>query len=67
MILEKKFMNEIKIFSSKKIIDSRGYFTRAFCKNTFQKYNADNKINQINFSFNKKTYFKRLSLSKTFI
>jgi len=59
MILEKKFMNEIKVFSSNKIVDSRGYFTRAFCKKTFKKYNADNRINQINFSFNKKIYTLR--------
>ena len=37
-----------------KFKDKRGFFTRAFCKNVFDKENISNNISQINFSFSKK-------------
>ena len=47
-------MGEILVFSSKKISDSRGFFSRAFCQNTYKQNNAMNKIDQINFSLKKR-------------
>jgi dTDP-4-dehydrorhamnose 3,5-epimerase len=59
MKLKKKLMGDILIFSSKKLTDNRGFFTRAFCQNLYKKNNAINKIDQINFSYNEKSHTLR--------
>ena len=50
MIVKRKIMNEILLLSSKKNIDSRGFFTRAYCRESFKKNSVKDGIKQINFS-----------------
>ena len=63
VILEKYLKNmEIKkikikgsfIINIKRLGDSRGYFSRIFCKKEFKKYNISNEISQVNCSYSKK-------------
>ena len=59
MIVKRKIMNEILLFSSKKNIDSRGFFTRAYCRESIKKNSVKDGIKQINCSFNKTIYTLR--------
>ena len=42
------------IINIKRLGDSRGYFSRIFCKKEFKKYNISNEISQVNCSYSKK-------------
>ena len=59
MILKKKYLDNILLFNSKKHNDTRGFFMRTYCINTFKKYGIKTKINQINISHNSKKHTLR--------